>query len=193
MANAISSWSFPKSLVVGGKEYGINSDYRAVISVFTALNDYELKKEDNFVQSGVILSLFYEDYESIPIEHWQEALDQMKEFIDMGIEDGKNKTKLMDWDKDAPLIIPPVNKILGYEVREPRYTHWWTFLGAYMNIGECLFSSIINIRQKKANKEKLEKYEQKFYSDNKALIDLDAPQRSQEEKDELRAYFGYKK
>lgn len=193
MANAISSWNFPKSLIVGGKEYGINSDYRAVISVFTALNDYELKKEDNFVQSGVILSLFYEDYESIPIEHWQEALDQMKEFIDMGIEDGKNKTKLMDWDKDAPLIIPPVNKILGYEVREPRYTHWWTFLGAYMNIGECLFSSIINIRQKKANKEKLEKYEQKFYSDNKALIDLDAPQRSQEEKDELRAYFGYKK
>lgn len=193
MANAISSWIFPKSLIVGGKEYGINSDYRAVINVFTALNDYELKKEDNFVQCGVILSLFYEDYESIPIEHWQEALDQMKEFIDMGIEDSKNKTKLMDWDKDAPLIIPPVNKILGYEVREPRYTHWWTFLGAYMNIGECLFSSIINIRQKKANKEKLEKYEQKFYSDNKALIDLDAPQRSQEEKDELRAYFGYKK
>lgn len=193
MANAISSWNFPKSLIVGGKEYGINSDYRAVISVFTALNDYELKKEDNFVQCGVILSLFYEDYESIPIEHWQEALGQMKEFIDMGIEDSKNKTKLMDWDKDAPLIIPPVNKILGYEVREPRYTHWWTFLGAYMNIGECLFSSIINIRQKKANKEKLEKYEQKFYSDNKALIDLDAPQRSQEEKDELRAYFGYKK
>ena len=47
MANAISSWSFPKSLIVGGKEYGINSDYRAVISVFTALNDYELKKGFN--------------------------------------------------------------------------------------------------------------------------------------------------
>lgn len=193
MQSGISSWSFPKSLIVGGKEYGINSNYRAVISVFTALNDYELLKEDKYVQCGVILSLFYEDYESIPIEHWQEALDHMKEFIDMGIEESKNKTKLMDWDKDAPLIIPPINKILGYEIREQRYTHWWTFLGAYMNIGECLFSNIINIRQKKAKGKKLEKYEQEFYSANKALIDLNVSNRSQEEKDELREYFGFKK
>ena len=193
MQSGISSWSFPQSLIIAGKEYGIKSDYRAVIKIFTALNDYELLKEDKYVQCCVILSLFYEDYESIPAEHWQEALDHMKEFIDMGIEESKNKTKLMDWDKDAPLIIPTVNKILGYEVREPRYTHWWTFLGAYMNIGECLFSTVINIRQKKAKGKKLEKYEQEFYSATKALIDLNVSNRSQEEKDELREYFGFKK
>lgn len=193
MANAISSWSYPQSLIIAGKEYGIKSDYRAVIKIFTALNDYELLKEDSYVQCGVILSLFYDDYESIPLEHWQEALDQMKEFIDMGIEEGKEKTKLMDWDKDAPLIRPQISQILGYEVLEPRYTHWWSFLGAYMNIGECLFSTVINIRQKKAKGKKLEKYEQEFYSANKALIDLNVSSRSQEEKDELRAYFGYKK
>ena len=111
MANAISSWSYPKSLIIAGKEYGIKSDYRAVIKIFTALNDYELLKEDSYVQCGVILSLFYDDYESIPLDHWQEALDQMKEFIDMGIEEGKEKTKLMDWDKDAPLIRPQISKI----------------------------------------------------------------------------------
>lgn len=193
MENAISSWNYPTSLTIAGKEYGINWDYRAVIKIFTALNDYELKQEENYVQCAVILSLFYKDYESIPIEHWQEALDLMKEFIDMGIEENAEKTKLMDWDKDAPLIIPTVNKILGYEVREPRLTHWWTFLGAYMNIGECLFSNVINIRRKKIKGKKLEKYEQEFYSENKSLIDFDVPQRSKEEKDKLRAYFGYKK
>lgn len=194
MANAISSWSFPTSLTIAGKEYGINSDYRAVIKVFTALNDYELKKENNYVQSAVILSLFYDDYETIPEEHWQEALDQMKEFIDMGIEDDSKAPKLMDWEQDAPIIIPTINKVLGTEIRAEKYIHWWTFLGAYMNIGESLFSNVIHIRSKKAKGKKLEKWEQEFYKANKSIIDFNKKQsRSEEEKDALRAYFGYKK
>lgn len=194
MANAISSWSFPTGLTIAGKEYGINSDYRAVIKVFTALNDYELKKENNYVQSAVILSLFYDDYETIPEEHWQEALDQMKEFIDMGIEDDSKAPKLMDWEQDAPIIIPTINKVLGTEIRAEKYIHWWTFLGAYMNIGESLFSNVIHIRSKKAKGKKLEKWEQEFYKANKSIIDFNKKQsRSEEEKDALRAYFGYKK
>lgn len=194
MANAISSWSFPTSLTIAGKEYGINSDYRAVIKIFTALNDYELKKENNYVQSAVILSLFYDDYETIPEEHWQEALDQMKEFIDMGIEDDSKAPKLMDWEQDAPIIIPTINKVLGTEIRAEKYIHWWTFLGAYMNIGESLFSNVIHIRSKKAKGKKLEKWEQEFYKANKSIIDFNKKQsRSEEEKDALRAYFGYKK
>lgn len=194
MANAISNWSFPTSVNVGGKEYSINSDYRAVINILTALNDYELLEEDNYVQCAVVLDLFYGDYELIPIAHWQEALDRMKEFIDMGLEEeDKNKPRLMDWNKDAPLIRPQISKILGYEVLEPRYTHWWSFLGAYMNIGECLFASVLAIRQKKAKGKKLEKYEQEFYLANKSIIDLNVSKRSEKEKDELRSYFGYKK
>lgn len=194
MANAISSWSFPTSLTIAGKEYGINSDYRAVIKVFTALNDYELKKENNYVQSAVILSIFYDDYETIPEAHWQEALDQMKEFIDMGIEDDSKAPKLMDWEQDAPIIIPTINKVLGTEIRAEKYIHWWTFLGAYMNIGESLFSNVIHIRSKKAKGKKLEKWEQEFYKANKSIIDFNKKQsRSEEEKDALRAYFGYKK
>ena len=194
MANAISSWSFPTSLTIAGKEYGINSDYRAVINVFTALTDYELKKENNYVQSAVILSLFYDDYETIPEEHWQEAFDQMKAFIDMGIEDDSKAPKLMDWEQDAPIIIPTINKVLGTEIRAEKYIHWWTFLGAYMNIGESLFSNVIHIRSKKAKGKKLEKWEQEFYKANKSIIDFNKKQsRSEEEKDALRAYFGYKK
>lgn len=194
MANAISSWNFPTSLTIAGKEYGINSDYRAVIKVFTALNDYELKKENHYVQSAVILSLFYDDYETIPEEHWQEALDQMKEFIDMGIKDDSKAPKLMDWEQDAPIIIPTINKVLGTEIRAEKYIHWWTFLGAYMNIGESLFSNVIHIRSKKAKGKKLEKWEQEFYKANKSIIDFNKKQsRSEEEKDALRAYFGYKK
>lgn len=194
MAKSLSSWEFPTSLVIAGKEYGINSDYRAVIKVFTALNDYELQNEDNYVQCAVILSLFYEDYERISLEHWQEALDRMKEFIDMGITEDSKSPRLMDWEQDAPILIPAINKVLNQEIRAEKYIHWWTFLGAYMNIGESLFSNIIHIRNQKAKGKKLEKWEQEFYKANKSIIDFNKKEaRSNEEKEALRAYFGLKK
>lgn len=52
------------------------------------------------------------------------------------------------------------------------YIHWWTFLGYFNEIGEGLFSTVINIRQKKNKGKKFEKYEQDFYQNNKDLIDL---------------------
>jgi len=51
----------------------------------------------------------------------------------------KRKAKLADWEQDFPLIVNPVNRVLGYEVRDCEYCHWWTFLSAYYEIGDCLF------------------------------------------------------
>ena len=78
----------------------------------------------------------------------------------------------MDWEQDAPIIIPAVNKVMGKEVRLIPYLHWWTFMGAYMEIGDSLFNQVLSIRQKKKSGEHLEKWENKFYQDNKALCDL---------------------
>ncbi len=195
MRRSISNWGYPKALMVDGTEYGIKSDYRAVINIFIALNDYELQKEDDYVKSSVILSLFYENYKDIPMEHWQEALDVMKEFIDMGISgDSGNSPRLIDWDQDAPIIISEINNVLNKEIRAEEYMHWWTFLSAYMSIGESLLSNVLHIRIKKAKGQKLEKHEQEFYKNNKAIIELNKKEvRSEKEKNELRAYFGYKK
>ena len=120
----------------------------------------------------------------------------MCEFIDNGVCDKKNNPKTMDWEQDANILIPEINKILGYEVRNPSVkTHWWTFLGAYMGISESLFSNVVRIRYKKAKGKKLEKYEQEFYKENKSLIDFEQKnQRSNEEKNVLNDYFyGHKK
>lgn len=192
-----SAWEFPTSLNIGGIDYEIRTDYRAVLDLLTALNDPELTDSDPqmtaYMQSQVILQIMFPQCDDIPAEHIQEALDKVKEFIDMGISDDRKKPKVMDWDKDAPILIPAINKVLNTEVRAVQYMHWWTFLGAYMEIGESLFSNIINIRQKKAKGKKLEKYEQEFYNENKSLIDLETSKRSAEEQEELRAYFGFKK
>ena len=146
------------------------------------------------MQSQVILQIMFPDCDNIPVEHIQEALEKVSEFIDMGISDDRKKPKTMDWEQDAPILIPAINKVLNCEIRAQKYMHWWTFLGAYMEIGESLFSNVIHIRQKKAKGKKLEKWEQDFYKENQSLIDFkQKSQRSEEEKDALRAYFGYSK
>ena len=141
-----------------------------------------------------MLEIMFPQCDDIPLEHMQEALEKVTEFIDMGISDDRKKPKTMDWEQDAPILIPAINRVLNCEIRAQKYIHWWTFLGAYMEIGESLFSNIVHIRQKKASGKKLEKWEQDFYNDNKSLIDFKKKdKRSTEEKDVLRDYFGYKK
>ena len=193
-----SAWEFPTSLNVGGVDYEIRTDYRAVLDLLTALADPDLKDDDPqmtaYMQSRVIMEIMFPDCDNIPMEHWQEALNKVSEFIDMGISDDRKKPKTMDWEQDAPILIPAINKVLNCEIRAQKYMHWWTFLGAYMEIGESLFSNVIHIRQKKAKGKKLEKWELDFYKENQSLIDFkQKSQRSEDEKDALRDYFGYKK
>lgn len=196
MSNA---WEFPTSLNIGGVDYEIRTDYRAVLDLMAALNDPELTDSDPqinaYMQSQVILQIMFPKCDDIPIEHIQEALNKVSEFIDMGISDDRKNPKTMDWEQDAPILIPAINKVLNCEIRAQKYIHWWTFLGAYMEIGESLFSNVIHIRQKKAKGKKLEKWEQEFYKENKSLIDFNdkKSKRSDEEKEMLRDYFGYKK
>ena len=193
-----SAWEFPTSLNIGDVDYEIRTDYRAVLDLLTALADPDLTDDDPqmtaYMQSRVILEIMFPDCDNIPTEHIQEALEKVSEFIDMGISDDRKKPKTMDWEQDAPILIPAINKVLNTEIRAQKYMHWWTFLGAYMEIGESLFSNVIHIRQKKAKGKKLEKWEQDFYKENQSLIDFkQKSQRSEEEKDALRAYFVYSK
>lgn len=170
------------------------------MDLLIALNDPDLtgdtEEETNFLKSMVILQIMFPKSEEIPQDHWQEAIDKVCEFIDNGISEKKNAPKTMDWEQDAAILIPEINKNLGYEIRNPEVdTHWWTFLGAYMGIGKGLFSNVIKIRHKKAKGKKLDKQEQEFYKENKSLIDLKQKnQRSKEEKNALNDYFyGYKR
>ena len=195
MANA---WELPKSLNIGGIDYEIRTDYRVILDLLTALNSPDLADNDKWIEaymkSRVILEIMFPKCDDIPAKNIQEALDKVAEFIDMGIKEDSKKPKSMDWEQDAPIIIPAVNKILNLEIRAKEYLHWWTFLGAYMEIGDSLFSNIVNIRVKKAKGKKLEKHELDFYKENKSLIDFQIKEkRSNEEKEMLRDYFGYSK
>ena len=196
-----SAWEFPTSLNIGGTDYEIRTDYRAVLDLLTALNDNDLTDDDKqieaYMKSRVILEIMFPQCDDIPAEHIQEALDKVSEFIDMGITSDTKKPKGMDWEQDSKILISPINKILGYEVRNTNVnTHWWTFLSAYMEIGESLFATVIHIREKLIKGKKLDKWEQEFYKDNKSLIDFKEKkaQRSEEEKSAINElFYGHKK
>ena len=195
------SWDLPTSLNVGGRNYKIRTDYRVILDILTAMNDPDIfepgmiEEEKQLERSLTMLQIFYIDFDTMPSSDWQEASEKACEFIDCGIkDDGKQKPRLMDWEQDAPVIVPAVNKVCGKDVRSVKYMHWWTFFGYYMEIGECTLSTIVSIRDKKRRGKKLEKWEQEFYRNNKKLVDLKTKkiERSEEEKEALRKLFGLK-
>lgn len=85
------------------------------------------------------------------------------------------------------MIIAPINRIAGCEVRALEYLHWWTFMSYYREIGDCLFSQVVSIRDKKARGKTLEKQEKEFYRRNRDLIDLKTTY-TEAEKDVLAAW-----
>lgn len=175
----MTGYTLPTSVCVGGVEYPIRTDFRAVLDVLMAMNDPEL---DGRGKAVVLMEIMFPDWQSIPLEHLEECCKQVCEFIDCGNhDDGRPHPKMIDWEQDAPLIVPAVNSVAHMEVRSVEYMHWWTFWGYFMSVGESLLSSVLEIRQKKAKHKKLEKYEQEFYRENKHLIDFNRKE-SEEEK-----------
>lgn len=181
-------WELPTSVIANGHEYPIRTDYRAVLDLLAALSDKDMQgeteRETNYIQCELIRRIMLENPDELLPEDAQEVFNAISEFIDMGAEQSDKKSpRLMDWEQDATLIIPAVNRVVGHEVRADKYMHWWTFLSAYMEIGECTFSHILSIRQKKATGKKLEKWEQEYIRNNKEIVLL-KDKLSEEEKRE---------
>lgn len=162
--------SLPKSLSVCGVEYAIRSDYRVVLDICTALSDPLLTDEE---KAFVAIYILYEDFEKIPTGHYREALEKCFWFINGGVEEStKSSHKLVDWEKDFPMIVAPINRVAGQDVRGVAYLHWWTFLSLYYEIGDCTFAQIVRIRDCKARGKKLDKQEREWYERNRHLVDI---------------------
>jgi hypothetical protein len=141
------------------------------------------------------LIIFYDelngidDIDTIFGENFKEAVEKMFVFFNYGKPQSqslgmKMNHKLVNWDKDSDMIASAVNNVAGKEVRLEPYIHWWTFLGYYMAIGDCLFANVIHIRNKILKGEKLEKYEQKFKRDNPDYFNWDS-RTLEQKKDDL--------
>ena len=166
----ISSYDLPTELTIGGEVFRIRYGWRAVIDILVAMNDPDL---DDWGKAETMIEIMYPDWKKIPSECIDEAMQKACDFIDCEQrDDGKPRPKMLDWEQDAAIIIPEVNKVAGREVRIDPDIHWWTFWGWFMGIGEGLLAEVLNIRSKKSKGKKLEKYEQDFYKENRELVDI---------------------
>lgn len=167
----MSIYDLPASVVIGGEEFEIDSDYRTILDIIMAMNDPDLSDEE---RAFVTLCIFYPDAYSLPKEHMEDAVAEMISFINCGeSSDGKDGPKLVDWEQDFKMIISAINKVAGREVRAMDYLHWWTFLSYYNEIdGECLFSQVVGIRSKLARGKKLDDQDKEFYKRNRKIIDF---------------------
>lgn len=170
-------YGLPKSVNIGEEEFSIRYDYRVILDIFEAMNDPDLNDEDRAI---AVLQIFYPDFDCLT--DYDTAIKECIKFINGGQEEpgGKKSPDLVSWEQDFPYIVAPVNRVLGKEIRDIEYDqeanagglHWWTFLSAYYEIGDCLFAQIVRIREKKAKGKKLDKSEQEFYRKNRDLIDI---------------------
>ena len=179
-------YELPTSLVICGVTYEIRSDYRAVLDICTALSDVELSDQE---RSLAALNIMYPDFEDMPVEHYAEAIKKCFWFIDCGSEEDQTRKaqKLMDWEQDFQYIIAPINRIIGAEIRAMDYLHWWSFISAYYEIGDCTFAMIVRIRDKKARGKPLDKQEQEWYNRNRHMVDFKRSY-TETEKDTLKVW-----
>jgi hypothetical protein len=171
-------WELSKALNIGGRDFPIRYDFRAVLDILNAYADPELDESE---KTEVMLTIMFPNFKDIPVSHYSEAIARACEFIDCGQKpECKNSPRLIDWEQDAKLIIPAINNAAKCEVRALPELHWWTFFGYYMSIGESLLSTVIRIRKKKAGGKKLDKWEEEFLRDNRSIVDLKPKETAEE-------------
>lgn len=168
----MNKWRLPTSLVVGEVAFEIRTDYRTILGIYHYLNSPDYTDDERW---AIALRTFYKGIENMPEDCFVEAAEKMLDFLRCGAtpsEDDERKPQLMDWEQDADIIIPAVNKVAGQDVRGMKYLHWWTFFSFYLEISEGTFANVIGIRNKMENGKKLEDYEREFVRENRSLVFL---------------------
>jgi hypothetical protein len=170
----------PTTLNIDGKNYQIRTDYRDCLTILSAFSDRELSDVE---KAMVMMDIIYKD--DVPQEKYDKAVEQAVWFLNCGntVQKPVTKAPLYDFEQDEQVIFSAINRVAGREIRADEYLHFWTFMGLFNEIGECSFSTIVSIRDKKRKHKKLEQWEKDFYRDNKDSIDL-KEKFTEEEKEE---------
>lgn len=175
----------PTQLQVNGTSYAIRTDMQDILKILQAFTDPELENEEKVY---ICLFIIYRDFDKMPQSDYSAAYQAAADFMDCGVHTGGTKdrpsVRTMDWEQDAPLIFPAINKVAGCEVRSIPHLHWWTFMGYFMEIHDGVFAQVMSLRAKKAKGKKLEKWEREFWAANKDLCVLKV-KRSKEEQEEI--------
>ena len=183
------SYELPRALAVGKDTWAIRADFREILNILDAFDDPELTDGE---KAYICLHNLYVDFARMPREDYAEAYRAAVGFIDHGVGGQAGGPRTVDWEQDAPLLFPAVNRAAGYEVRDAQFLHWWTFLGLFMEIRDSVYATVLALRQKRARGEKLERWERAFWRRNAGICRLKPrlTDAEREEKSRLAALLG---
>lgn len=164
----MTGFSLPRQALIGGKIYGLHTDFRDILEIFSYLENPDMPE---FIRWQVAMALFYR--EPLEAAHFREGVDWFFWFVNGGKEENSAAApKLLDWEQDAQMIVADINKVAGQEIRAMPYVHWWTFLSWFHGIGQGQLSTVVSIRQKRLEGKPLSDWEADYYRRNRDVVDF---------------------
>lgn len=159
----------PSSLLVQGQEYAINADWRPCVNIMRMFERTDLSDSEKIM---CMVGILYVD--EIPDNLLVEAAEQAVWFLNMGEEstgNGKTIGRLFSWEQDLKYIISAVDKSAGFSIRSKDFYHFWEFMSAFFESGECIFNTLVHQRKlKKTGKQS--KADKEWWIENKDIAEL---------------------
>lgn len=155
-ARRMNAWTLPVCVTVGGQPRAVYTDYRDILYLLNWLDGPRgaaLRPDERWY---VALALFYRDFAALDPALYPEAAAALAAFLAAGQPAAPAGPRLIDWQKDAGLIVAGVNRAAGCEVRALPYLHWWSFIAWFAAIGEGALATVVAIREKLARGKRLE-------------------------------------
>lgn len=177
----MQGWTLPTTVTVGGKPYAVHTDYRDILDIIDHLQNTDDNEQERWY---IAMALFYENWRDIPAQNRQEAAERMAEFIACGKTQGKPGAQTEN------RLAAGCRADRGRREQGRRVRGTGAALPALVDIHCLLYehrqrplATVVGIRHKLAKGQKLEKWEQQFYRENKEIVDL-RPQLTKEEEAE---------
>lgn len=159
----------PSSLLVQGQQLAINADWRPCVNIMRMFERTDLSDSEKIM---CMVGILYVD--EIPDNLLVEAAEQAVWFLNLGEEStGKGKTtgRLFSWEQDLKYIISAVDKSAGFSIRSKDFYHFWEFMSAFFESGECVFNTLVHQRKlKKTGKQS--KADKEWWIENKDIAEL---------------------
>lgn len=163
--------TLPSSLSLQGQEYAINADWRPCVNIMRMFERTDLSDTEKIL---CMVGILYKD--EIPDSLVTEAAEQAVWFLNLGeVADGKKNAlslgRLFSWEQDLKFIISAVDKSAGFSIRSREFYHFWEFVSAFFETGECVFNTIVHQRKlKKTGKQS--KADKEWWAENRDIAEL---------------------
>lgn len=153
-----------------GREYAFNADWRPCVNIMRMFERNDLTDSEKI---ECMVEIFYKD--EIPYRLVPEAAQKAVWFLNLGDEStdkkGSSVGRLFSWEQDLKFIISAVDKSAGFSIRSKEFYHFWEFMSAFFESGECVFNTIVHQRKlKKTGKQT--KADREWWAENKDIAEL---------------------